>query len=623
VADGRVGHAGNSSHFDYDVIVVGSGFGGSVAALRLCEKGYRVGVLEAGRRFDAINLPRSSWDVRRFVWAPGLGCFGIQRVHFLRDVVVLAGAGVGGGSLNYANTLYEPPTAFYEDPQWAGITDWRVELAPYYDQAKRMLGVTDNPCLTPADEAMLEVASEMGVRATFRPAPVGVLFGPPGTAPGTALRDPYFGGAGPQRRTCVQCGECMTGCRRGAKNTLLTNYLYLAERAGATVVPLTTARSLQPQAGGGWRVVTEPTGWTGRRWVKGRPTPRVFTAEQVVLAAGAYGTQRLLHSMVLAGKLPALSSRLGHLTRTNSESLLGAVIPHGAAFADRGQPRRGQPGRGQPPRGRPGRGQPDFSRGVAITSSFCPEPGTQVEPVRYGHRSNMMGVFGTVLVDGPPGREGDRPGGWRLARSAGARPATLLRMLDLRRWSERSVIALVMQARDNSLTVFAKRGLFGRTKLTSHRGHGEPNPRWSPVGHDVARRLAARIGGHPSGTWGEIFGVPMTAHFLGGCAIGASAAEGVIDPWQRVFGYEGLHIVDGSAMPANPGVNPSLTITALAERVFSYWPNRGEADPRPPAGAFCSPLPPVALVVPRSPVVPDGAPGELRLERPSAPPPPC
>jgi cholesterol oxidase len=257
-------HNGNNSNeddegsLDFDVIVVGSGFGGSVAALRLAEKGYRVAVLEAGQRFGPTNLPRTSWDVRRFLWAPVIGCYGIQRVHFLRHVLVLAGAGVGGGSLNYANTLYEPQPAFYEDPQWPADLDWRAELAPYFGQAKRVLGVVDNPTVTPADEAMRRVASDMGVAGTFRPAPVGVFFGPPGARPGAAFADPYFGGAGPARRACLQCGECMTGCRHGAKNTLMTNYLHLAERAGAVVVPLTTV--------GGWWARSGRLAWAvGRR----------------------------------------------------------------------------------------------------------------------------------------------------------------------------------------------------------------------------------------------------------------------------------------------------------------------------------------------------------------------
>jgi cholesterol oxidase len=465
------------------------------------------------------------------------------------------------------------------------MADWRTVLAPYYDQAQRMLGRVENPCLTPADEAMQAVAADMGVADSFRLAPVGVFFGPLGTAPGTELADPYFGGAGPSRRTCTQCGECMTGCRRGAKNTLLTNYLHLAERAGAVVMPLTTVLSLQPGPGAaGWSLGVAGTG-AAASWAR-----RTLTAEHVVLAAGTYGTQKLLHAMVADGTLANLSPRLGHLTRTNSESLLGAVVPRG-------------------------RQHPDFTRGVAITSSFYPDPQTHVEPVRYGHRSNMMGLFGTLLVDGPEGPQ-DRRSSWGRLWSALCRhPGALGGVFDLRAWSERTVIALVMQARDNSLTLFAKRGPLGRARLSSRQGHGEPNPGWLPIGHEVVRRLAAQIRGEPSGTWGEVFGVPMTAHFLGGCAIGATPTEGVVDPWHRVFGYEGLHIVDGSAVPANPGVNPALTITALAERAFSHWPNRGEADARPPVGTGGSTaaIADVAVVAPRWPVVPTGAAGALRF----------
>jgi len=591
----------DDDHHDYDVVVVGSGFGGSVAALRLAEKGYRVAVVEAGRRFDATTLPRTSWDLPRFLWAPWLFCFGIQRLHVLRDVVVLAGAGVGGGSLNYANTLYEPMPSFYQDSQWASITDWQAELAPYYDQARRVLGAVQNPVLTPADEAMLAVAQEMGAGASFHMAPVGVWFGPPGARPapprpsgagpaatGASDPDPFFGGAGPSRWACRQCGECMTGCRHGAKNTLLVNYLYLAERAGAEVVPLTTVRSLEALPGGGWEVATVPTGPARLVSPRGR---RRLRAGQVVLAAGTYGTQKLLHSLALAGKLPGLSPRLGQLTRTNSESLLGVVVPRRRA------------------------GGLDFTRGVAITSSFCPGPATRVEPVRYGRGSNLMGLFGTALVEPPAGSAGRR---WRRGLAALCRrPGDVLASLDLRGWSERAIIALVMQARDNSLVVSARRGSLGRVKLTSRQGHGEPNPTWLPVGHEVVRRLAARTGGRPAGTWGEAFGVPMTAHFLGGCAIGASPAEGVLDPWHRVYGCPGLHIVDGSALPANPGANPALTITAMAERAMAYWPNRGEPDPRPALGLGYKPLAPVP---PRYPVVPAGSPGELRLPPPAAAP---
>src|ERR1700759_190516 len=312
---------------DFDVVVIGSGFGGSVATLRLAEKGYRVAVIEAGRRFDAPTaparrerpraLPRDSWRTRRYLWAPALGLTGIQRIHLLRGrrgarVLVLAGAGVGGGSLVYANTLYEPPQAFFDDPQWRHITDWRAELAPYYDQARRMLGVTDNPTMTPADEAVARVAERMGRADTFRLTPVGVHFG---AEPGAETADPYFGGAGPRRVGCTQCGSCMTGCRTGPKTMLTENYLSLAERAGAQIIAMTTVTAVRP-AGSGYRVDTVATGPLGR----GR---RRLTASQVVFAAGTYGTQKLLHRMRGTGTLPGPSGRLGALTRTNSEAILG------------------------------------------------------------------------------------------------------------------------------------------------------------------------------------------------------------------------------------------------------------------------------------------------------------
>ena len=305
-----------SADFDYDVLVVGSGFGGSVTALRLTEKGYRVGVLEAGRRFEDDEFAKTSWDVRRFLFAPRLGCFGIQRIRLLRDVVVLAGAGVGGGSLVYANTLYEPKSdAFYKDPQWAHITDWKGELAPYYDQAKRMLGVVENPTVTASDEIMKAVADEMGVGHTYRPTPIGVCFGAGGAKqPGAPVPDPYFGGAGPERRGCIECGECMTGCRHNAKNTLLKNYLHLAEKSGATVIERTTVDAVRPRPAGGYDVVTHRSGRSARRTT-------TISAEHVVLAAGTWGTQELLHGAVRSGDLPHLSERLGYLTRTNSEAL--------------------------------------------------------------------------------------------------------------------------------------------------------------------------------------------------------------------------------------------------------------------------------------------------------------
>jgi cholesterol oxidase len=553
---------------EYDVVVVGSGFGGSVAALRLTEKGYRVAVVEAGRRFADDEFAKTSWDLRRYLWAPTIGCFGIQRIHLLNNVLVLAGAGVGGGSLNYANTLYRPLPPFYADRQWAHITDWAAELAPYYDQASAMLGVVTNPTVTPSDEVMRQVAEDMGIEDSYHQTPVGVFFG----EPGRRAADPFFGGAGPERTGCTECGSCMTGCRVGAKNTLVKNYLYLAERAGAKVIPMTTVTDLRRNDDGTYALRLRRTG---------KRATATITAGRVVLAAGTWGTQHLLHAMRDSGALPALSPRLGELTRTNSEAIIGA----GRSRVD------------------PAR---DFSRGVAITSSIHPDATTHIEPVRYGKGSNAMGLLQTVATDGslPTPR-------WRQAlRFMLTHPLLTAGLLSTYRWSERTVILLVMQSLDNSITTYTRPGLFGRRRYTSRQGHGDPNPAFIPAGHRANELTAQHIGGVAGGTWGELADIPLTAHFIGGCAIGSDAEHGVIDAYHRVHNYPGISIVDGSAISANLGVNPALTITAQAERAFALWPNKGERDPRPAQGTGYQRITPVA---PQRPSVPSSAPAALRL----------
>ncbi|MCI2419427.1 GMC family oxidoreductase [Saccharopolyspora sp. K220] len=562
--------AGREQDTDFDVVVIGSGFGGSVAALRLTEKGYRVAVLEAGRRFADDELPQTSWDLRKFLWAPQLGCFGIQRIHLLRNCLILAGAGVGGGSLNYANTLYRPLAPFYRDPQWAHITDWETELAPHYDQATRMLGVVANPTETPSDVVIKQVAERMGVGETYHRTPVGVYFGKAGQTDA----DPFFGGAGPARTGCTECGACMTGCRVGAKNTLVKNYLYLAEVGGAQVFPMTTVTRLAPGADGRWRIASVRTG------AKLARQPRIFRADQVVVAAGTWGTQNLLHRCRERGDLPQLSGRLGRLTRTNSESIIGSQLL------------RLDPAR-------------DFSTGVAITSSFHPDDDTHIEPVRYTKGANAMGLLQTLATRG-----GTSESRWKQWwRSARQHPLRTLRMLSVKNWSERTLILLVMQSLDNSLTTRLRRR-FGKSRLTSRQGHGAPNPTFIAAGEQANELAAEQIGGIAGGTWGELFDIPLTAHFLGGCPIGESVEQGVIDPYHRAFGYPTMSIVDGSAVTANLGVNPSLTIAAQAERAFSMWPNKGEADPRPDQRADYRRVWPVA---PKSPAVPATAPAALHL----------
>ncbi|HLN78504.1 MAG TPA: GMC family oxidoreductase [Nocardioidaceae bacterium] len=567
----------SDSAFDYDVLIVGSGFGGSVSALRLTEKGYRVGVLEAGARFEDKDFAATSFQVDKYLFRPELGCYGIQRIDALKDALILSGAGVGGGSLVYANTLYEPLPAFYNDPQWRDITEWRDELAPFYDQAKRMLGVVENPLRTPSDDVMEKVANDMGVGDTFHPTPVGVFFGGPAQAPGEEVSDPYFGGAGPDRNTCLGCGECMTGCRHNAKNTLVKNYLYLAESKGARVHDLTTVERVRPLESGGYAVDVRFTKAKLRR----KALRRTLTAEQVIFSASALGTQRLLFKMRDQGWLPKLSHRLGYLSRTNSESILGAIAPDTSV---------------------------DYSQGVAITSSFHPDEDTHIEPVRYGKGSNVMSLLQTVLTDHEPAHHPR----WKIwLKEMWQEKGNIFDLYDLRHWSERTVIALVMQTLDNSITTFSKRSkITGRWYVTSRQGHGSPNPTWIPVANQAVRKMAEIIGGKPGGSIGEPFNRPLTAHFIGGCTIGETPETGVIDPFQRVHNYPGLHVVDGSAISANLGVNPSLTITAQAERAMAYWPNKGERDARPALG---TPYQRIAPVEPRDPAVPPTAPAALRL----------
>jgi len=554
-----------TTHFD--VLIIGSGFGGSVSALRLSEKGYRVGVLEAGRRFHDKDFPKTSWRLNRFLFFPRLGLTGIQRIHALPNVLILAGAGVGGGSLVYANTLYRPTERYFKDPQWSDITDWKSELTPWYDQAERMLGVQVNPYFTNSDKAMREIAEEMGVGNTFTMAPLGVHFG---NKPGEIVADPYFGGVGPDRVSCLQCGGCMTGCRHNAKNTLPKNYLGLAEGAGAEVLPLTTVTSIEQQDGVWFVTARKSNSWFSRK--------KYFTANQVIVAAGTYNTQKLLHKMKSSGKLPEISDRLGELSRTNSESLVGAIMPNTDI---------------------------DFSHGAAITSSFYPDEHTHVEPVRYGKGSNLMGLLQTAMTDGSS--VAARRKQW--LRTLIRKPSLIATIMNVKRWSERTVIALVMQDVDSAIRVKSKRFFFG-WRLTSENDAQRPNATYIPAANETARRIAKRYGGIAGGHIGDLVNAPFTAHFVGGCVIGKNPEEGVIDPYHRVWNYPTLHVIDGSTITANLGVNPSLTITAQAERAISLWPNNGDADLRSLQGA---PYLRINPILPRHPIVPIDAPAALKI----------
>jgi cholesterol oxidase len=458
-----------------------------------------------------------------------------------------------------------------------------------------MLGVRQNPTTTEADEYLRATAETMGVGRSFTLTPVGVFFGDGRdgngckAAPGEEAQDPYFGGAGPSRRACRECGECMTGCRHGAKNTLNENYLYLAERAGAEIRPMTTVVDVRavpdPENGAeeGYEVHVAPT--DKRRAAK----PTVVRARQVVLAAGTYGTQTLLHRVRNGGGLPRMSDKLGALTRTNSEALVGALT-----FP---RPYR---------RRRKSAAVPDFTRGVAITSSIHPNENTHIENVRYGKGSNTM-----ALMCVPQYRVARRlPKPLAAVLAFLAHPVMVARTATTRHWSERTIIGLVMQTHDNSLSTYLRTRRPGRGLLTARQGHGAPNPVHIPEGAQAARLLAEQIGGLAGTNLGELLGMPLTAHFLGGCPISADPEHGVIDPYHRLHGHPGVCVVDGAAVSANLGVNPSLTITAQAERAMALWPNKGEADPRPAQDADYRR---VDAVAPRSPAVPDTAFARLDL----------
>ena len=561
--------------FDYDVVIVGSGFGGSVAALRAAEKGYRVGVMESGRRWKDEDIPKTQWNLPHFLWQPEAEMYGIQRIEYLDDVLILSGAGVGGGSHVYANTLYVPPKKFFDAPGWAGITDWADELAPCIDQARRMLGVVRYPYMpTDVDRAMQQVAVEMGRGETFNKAPVGVYFG----SPGVEADDPYFGGVGPRRTGCISCGNCNIGCGHNAKNKLTTNYLYLAEKLGAQIHELHEVYDLIPLDGGGFEVHARHPGWLQRAAHLHRHT---YTAEQVIVAAHAYGSSKLLLHMQHKGRLSGLSSQLGQRARTNSEQLLYVTRTHGE-WKRHPEKVHITPG------------------SVAITSGVWPDEVTSIEPTFWGVGSDVFALLGTYHQHG----EQKHPFvSW--LKELVEHPAEVLSVSDPRHWAERSFVALCMQTTDTSIELYWHNGLL------RSRPSGTPPSVHIPIVEDFVDRLAKKLDSGEGALLTEVINRNASAHFVGGIPIGDSSDSGAVDPYQRAFGQPGLHVMDGSVMPANPGVNPSLMITALAERAMSLWPNNGDADTRPPLGSGYER---VAPVMPHRPVVPAGAPGELRLD---------
>ncbi len=514
-----------SAEEPFDFIVVGSGFGGSVAAMRLAQKGYRVAVLEAGKRWRPTDFPKTNWNAFKYLWAPKLRCFGIQNITLLKGVMVLHGAGVGGGSLVYANTLMRPHDEVFADPSWGGAVAWRSELEPHYETARRMLGVTTNPALEEGEETLRRVSARMGAGATFHPTEVGVYFG----QAGVSVPDPYFSGAGPERTGCVLCGGCMVGCRFRAKNTLDQNYLYFAERFGAQVVPETKAVRIVPVEGGYELETERTTAWFGA----GR---RRFRAARVVLAAGVLGTvELLLKNRDEFGTLPNVSGALGQFVRTNGESLLGAT----SFEAHR-----------------------DLARGIAIGAAFHPNSLTKIENVRYSRGSGAMRLLGVPLT--PDGSALTRP--LKMFGRIVRRLPQILRLWAVMDWARSTVILLVMQTLDQHLRLRLGRSLLGKRRLEGH-ATDKPVPSYLPVAQAAAEILAEELHGEAQNVVSEVLlRTPATAHILGGCGIADAPATGVIDARHEVFGHPGLYVCDGSVIPGNLGVNPSLTITALAER---------------------------------------------------------
>lgn len=502
-----------------DYIVIGSGFGGSVSAMRLVEKGYSVLVLEKGRRYRTEDFPKTNWNLRKFIWMPRIGLHGIQRLDLFRDAFILSGIGVGGGSLVYANTLMYPPAEFFSNSQWQRFNDWEQTLRPHYDEAHRMLGRVKLDKFYREDEVLREVAWDMGKEDSFDNVYVGVYYNGDENP-----IDPYFNGDGPMRKPCTECAGCMVGCREHAKNTLDKNYLWFAEKHGARILPETMAWKIEYHDGI-YRVHTRS---------KSHVTSGIWQSRGLVVAGGVLGTLKLLlHQKHVYGTLPDLSDRLGESLRTNSETLCAATAAN-----------------------------VKLNNGLAISSIFKPSADTWIEIVKYPDGSNLMKTLLTMAVGNT------RPVWLRPLKFAGnllIRPGRLFRMLRQGNWAERTIIFLVMQTVDNAMRMTLRKRPFRKMLRIENDGPRRVNA-FIPLGQEVMERYAAKVGGiSQNSTMEVLFNVPSTAHILGGCPMGENPDEGVISSRFEVFGYPNMFVVDGSAIQGNLGVNPSFTITAQAE----------------------------------------------------------
>lgn len=533
----------NGADEAFDFVVIGSGFGGSVSALRLAEKGYRVLVLEQGRRFEDRDFPKTNWNLPRYLWLPALRLFGFTELTFIEEALVFHGCGVGGGSLMYANVLMRPDPEVFAGPEWSRLADWREALKPHYETAERMLGVAETPEFAPADRVLREVAVEFGMGDTFRPTRVGIYFG----EAGVEADDPYFGGEGPRREGCRKCGGCMVGCRYGAKNILTKNYLYLAERRGAEIRPEARVTAIHPSGENhGYRIEYRSPTAVGSR-------TRAVAAKQVVVACGTLGTLSLLfRCREELGTLPGLSPRLGEEVRTNSEALLGSGARNNGT---------------------------DYSEGIAISADARVDSVTHIQPVRYPKGSSFIRLLALPLIESRRRQFLSRLA--RLAAQVVRSPGDLLRSMFGPRWAERTTILLVMQSLENRMQIrWARtwRRAWGRGMKASPDPLA-PIPGEIALAHQAVRAFARQTDGSPMGNVAEtLLGRSATAHLIGGCPMGRTAAEGVVDTRCRVHGYPGLYVIDGTVLPANPGINPSLTITALAEYAMSHIPAAGRPD---------------------------------------------